>query len=163
MGQLLGERTCRMTLCHDLCKMAELIDLPFGLWTQVGWRKHGFSRICQVAPTCPPMRTRWRHLTNICGGDVALCLMTLTTCYYCTWTVYSNTIAKTLRALFVIWGVAGDSTIKECLQFLSEGDEHSVDCAWTISFDQSDLPPRYLACLFILTLFKSSSQIKVTG
>jgi len=28
--------------------MAELIDLPFGLWTRVGQRKHEFSCICQV-------------------------------------------------------------------------------------------------------------------
>jgi len=31
-GQLLLERTCLMTLCHELCKkMAEPIDLPFWL------------------------------------------------------------------------------------------------------------------------------------
>jgi len=33
--------------------MAELIDLPFGLWTLVGRRKHKFNHICQVAPMCP--------------------------------------------------------------------------------------------------------------
>jgi len=32
---------------------AELIDLPFGLWTRVDRRKHEFSRIHQVAPMCP--------------------------------------------------------------------------------------------------------------
>jgi len=26
---------CQTTLCRDLCKMAESIDLPFGLWTLV--------------------------------------------------------------------------------------------------------------------------------
>ena len=31
---------------------------------------------------------RWRHIKNMtepsmCGGDVALCQMTMTTCYYC--------------------------------------------------------------------------------
>jgi len=36
--------------------MAEPIDLPFGLWTQVSRRKHKFSRICQVAPMCPHVR-----------------------------------------------------------------------------------------------------------
>ena len=34
-------------------RMAKPIDLPFGLWSVVGWRKHKFSRICQVAPMCP--------------------------------------------------------------------------------------------------------------
>jgi len=29
---------CPTTLCRDLCKMAESIDLPFGLWTVVGRR-----------------------------------------------------------------------------------------------------------------------------
>jgi len=33
--------------------MAEPIDLPFGLWTRVGRRKHKFKRIRQVEPTCP--------------------------------------------------------------------------------------------------------------
>jgi len=31
-------------------KMAEPFDFPFGLWTQVGLRKHKFHRIRQVAP-----------------------------------------------------------------------------------------------------------------
>ena len=33
-------------------KTAKPIDLPFGLWTRVGRRKHKFNRICQVAPVC---------------------------------------------------------------------------------------------------------------
>jgi len=32
---------------------AEPIDLPFGLWTLVGRRKHKFNRIRQVAPNVP--------------------------------------------------------------------------------------------------------------
>ena len=32
-------------------QMAELIDLPFGLWTRVGQRKNKFNRIFQVALT----------------------------------------------------------------------------------------------------------------
>ena len=49
---------------------AEPIDLPFTLWTQVGRRKH----------KC------WRNLANtiepsVCCSDVALCQITLTTCY----------------------------------------------------------------------------------
>jgi len=42
-------------------KTDELIDLPFGLWTQVGRRKHKFNCIRQVAPVWPPMRAHWRR------------------------------------------------------------------------------------------------------
>jgi len=68
-------------------KMAEPIDLPFGLWTRVGRRKHKFSRIHQVAPMCPHGRAHWCHLANtikpsVCGGDAALCQITLTTCLH---------------------------------------------------------------------------------
>jgi len=36
---------------------------------------------------CAPMRAHWRHLANtielpICRSDMALCQITLTTCYY---------------------------------------------------------------------------------
>jgi len=62
-----------------LCKngWAEPINLPFGLWTRVGRRKHKFNRIHQVAPMCHYGRAHWRHLTNttepsVYGGDVAL-------------------------------------------------------------------------------------------
>jgi len=41
-------------------KTAEPIDLPFGLWTRVGQRKHKCNRIHQVAPMCP----HWSHLAN---------------------------------------------------------------------------------------------------
>jgi len=57
-------------------KMAESIDLLFGLW----------SLICQVAPMCPHWSSQRRNLANtieppICGGDAALLQITLTTCY----------------------------------------------------------------------------------
>jgi len=57
-------------------KTAEPIDLPFGLWTQVGRRMHKFNCIHQVAPMCPHGRTHCRHLANttepsVYGGDVA--------------------------------------------------------------------------------------------
>ena len=79
-------RTRPTTLCRELCKMAEPIDLPLVLWTSVGRRKHKFNRIRQVAPMCPHGRAHWRHLANttepsICGGDAALWQITLTTCY----------------------------------------------------------------------------------
>ena len=64
-------------------KMAELIDLPFGLWTLVGWRKHKFNRIRHVATKFLHGKADWRHLANtieppICGGDAVLCQTTLT-------------------------------------------------------------------------------------
>jgi len=85
--------------------MAELIEMPFGLRTRVdpgnhvlhgvqishengqfwgkGRTKHEFSRIHQVALTCPHGRAHW-HLANtiepsICGSDAVLCQITLTT------------------------------------------------------------------------------------
>jgi len=68
-------------------KTAELIDLLFGLWTWVCWKKHKFNRICQVTPMCTPLWAHWRHLANtiepsVCGGDAVLCKITLTACYY---------------------------------------------------------------------------------
>jgi len=58
-------------------KTAELIDLPFGLWTQVGWGKHKLNCIRQVAPMCPHERAYWRQLANmielsVCSMDAAL-------------------------------------------------------------------------------------------
>jgi len=66
-------------------KTAKPIDLPFALWTRVGRTKHKFNRIRQVAPMCRHGRAHWRHLANtiepsVCGGDAALCQITLTTC-----------------------------------------------------------------------------------
>jgi len=76
-------------------KMAERIDLPFRLWTRIGRRKHKFNRIRQVAPMSPQAhegahreRAHWHHVANTiepsaCGGDAALCQITLTTCSVC--------------------------------------------------------------------------------
>ena len=65
-------------------EMPELIDLLFVLWNRMGQRKHKFNRIRQVAPMCPHGNAHWRHLANtiessMCGGDVVLCQITLTT------------------------------------------------------------------------------------
>ena len=46
-------------------KTAEPIDLPFGLCTRVGRRKHRFNRVHHVAPMCPHGRAHWRHLANM--------------------------------------------------------------------------------------------------
>jgi len=55
-GAILGREESTVstgTFCCELCKAAERVDLPFGLWTRAGRRKHRFNRIRQVAPTCP--------------------------------------------------------------------------------------------------------------
>jgi len=48
-------------------------------------KKHKFNRIRQVASMCRHGRARWRNRGNtiessVCGGDAALCQITLTTC-----------------------------------------------------------------------------------
>jgi len=53
--------------------MAELVDLPFGLWTQVGRRKHKFSRIRQVEPMCPHGKAHWHYLVNTIEPAIFLC------------------------------------------------------------------------------------------
>jgi len=75
------------TFCHELCRNGwiEPIDLPFGLWTRAGRRKHKFNCICQVAPMFSRGRADWHHLANtikssLCGDDAALCQITLKTC-----------------------------------------------------------------------------------
>jgi len=67
-----------------------LICLPFGLWTRVGRRKQNFTRIRQVLPMCPHGRSHWCHPANmtepsICGSDVVLCQITLTTSWLCSY------------------------------------------------------------------------------
>ena len=78
-GAIVVERgaNCKVQgLSAVICaKIAELVDLPFALWTLAGQRKHMFSRICQVVPVCPYERAL--HLVNtaepsICSGDAAL-------------------------------------------------------------------------------------------
>jgi len=55
-GNLYGKghaRACLATLYRELCKMDERIEIPFGLWTRVGRRKH-------VLHGC----AHWRYLGN---------------------------------------------------------------------------------------------------
>jgi len=64
------------TFCCELCKHGIVGS---------GGPKHSFNRIRQVAPMCPHRMAHWRHLANttepsVCGGDAALCQITLTTC-----------------------------------------------------------------------------------
>jgi len=90
-GQCLGKEEPIVsigTFCRELWKSgrtAEQIDLPFGLWTRVGRRKHKFNRIRQVASVCSHGKAHWRHLANTIEAPVCcgvLCQITLTTCYY---------------------------------------------------------------------------------
>ena len=58
-------------------KTAEPIEMPFGIWTLVGPRKHALGEGAD-----------WRHLANatepsMCGGDAACCQITLTSCFVC--------------------------------------------------------------------------------
>jgi len=81
-GAILGEKAAHSKVPAMSCtKTAEPIDLPFGLLTWVGRRKHKFNRIHQAAPM--PMRAHWLRLANTteppaCGGDAVLCQITLT-------------------------------------------------------------------------------------
>jgi len=56
-------------------KMAEPIEMPFGIWTRVGPRKHvlGGTIGCTLGQpnTIAP---------SMCGGDAACCQITLTNC-----------------------------------------------------------------------------------
>jgi len=62
--------------------MAEPIDLPFGLWTRAGQRKHKFDRIRHGCANVPRGRAHWRHLANtiepsVCGGYAVSCQVTM--------------------------------------------------------------------------------------
>jgi len=54
--------------------MAVLMEMPFGMWTQVGQRKHMLD-----------VGAHWHNLVNtiepsMCGGNAAFSQITLTTC-----------------------------------------------------------------------------------
>ena len=58
-------------------KTAELIDLPFGLWTRVGRRKHKFKghigatwRIRLNCPSAAAMRLMWSYFGHLLSCDV---------------------------------------------------------------------------------------------
>jgi len=63
--------------------MAEQIDLPLGLWTRVGRRKHKLNRIRQVAPMCPHGRAHWRHLENTIEPNVIKWIAHQPLCGWC--------------------------------------------------------------------------------
>ena len=71
MQKRLNRSRCGLGLSAVSCgRTAEPIDLPFGLWTQVGRKKNTCSIIFANA-TEPSM----------CHSDAACCQITLTTCY----------------------------------------------------------------------------------
>jgi len=73
----LGQRTCSGMpdeTAMSCAKMAEPIEMPFGLWTRVVQRKHvlhGGGVLHHLANTSEP---------SVYGSDAALCQITLTTC-----------------------------------------------------------------------------------
>jgi len=91
-GAIFGERDAHCKVqgffsAVSFAKTAEPIELPFGLWTRVGPRKHKFNRIRQPAPTClhgrahrPPGEYDWT--TRMLRQCMTLCQITLTTSYY---------------------------------------------------------------------------------
>jgi len=74
-GANLDARRHSFATCAE---MAEPTDLPFGLWSQVGRRKHKFNRTRQVAPMFPRGRKHiavtWRIRLNH-PSMAAMCLM----------------------------------------------------------------------------------------
>ena len=66
--------------------MAEPINLSFGLWTRVGWRKHKFNRIRQVgqcALPCGHIGASWRiRLNRPSAVAMRSCQIPLTTCLW---------------------------------------------------------------------------------
>ena len=74
-GQMVAHCKVKGLSAVSCAKTAEPIEMLFGMWSRLGHRNH-------VLDGC----AHWRHLANaieppICGDDVALCQITLTTCY----------------------------------------------------------------------------------
>jgi len=75
-GQFGGERAANCKVwglsAMSCAEMAEPMDLPSGLWTRVGRRKHRFNHIRQVTPMCPHERAYWCHLANMIESSVCM-------------------------------------------------------------------------------------------
>jgi len=62
-------------------KTAELIEMPFELWTRMGPRMHalhGGAHWCNLVNTIDPSMLEWAEWSR---DDAALCQLTLTTCF----------------------------------------------------------------------------------
>jgi len=82
---------CRSVTLMSPAKTAELIKMPFELRNCVGRRNHvldgGSDPPCEGVILRPHGKAHWRHLANtielsVCGGNAALCQITLTACYH---------------------------------------------------------------------------------
>ena len=47
-----GKRGSEGTLCRELCKKTEPLEIPFGIWTLVGPRNHMLDGHCILAEPC---------------------------------------------------------------------------------------------------------------
>ena len=85
-GLLLQTEQCALSVCHDHepCKTAEPIEMPFGMWTQMGPRKHvldevhiggtwriRFNRPCAAAmrPFCRMTLSSWLRVSAADGAS----------------------------------------------------------------------------------------------
>jgi len=76
VARSVGLYVCRSATIVSPVKTAEPIEMPFDIWTRVGPGKHVLDA-----------GVHWRHLANMsepsmCGGDAALCRITLATSYH---------------------------------------------------------------------------------
>jgi len=80
-GNFAGERAAHSKVYGrpvvSCAKTAELVEMPSGIWTRVGPRKHELSRGAHM-----------HHLANttepsVCCGYAVCCQIRSTTCYYC--------------------------------------------------------------------------------
>jgi len=70
---------------RDLCKTAKATEMAFGMWIRVYPRKHLYRSMCTLANTTEP---------SMCGGDAALCEITLTGRVTLTFELQLHRVAK---------------------------------------------------------------------
>ena len=99
------------TFCHELCKMAEPIDLSFGLWTRVGRRKHKFNRIRQVSSMCPHGRTHFYPLPNTIEPSSAAAMRFMSLVIFGHAHLDSRTDSRAVRAEYCIVGIPHNTAI----------------------------------------------------
>ena len=96
--------------------MAEPIDLPFGLWTRVGRRKHKFNHIRKVAPIWNHESTHCRHLANttepfVYSADVSYVKLVRPLVIFRNAHLDSRTYSLALRAKYCIVGIPHNTAI----------------------------------------------------
>jgi len=70
---------------RDLRKTAKATEMAFGMWIRVCPRKHLYRSMCTLAKTIEP---------SMCGGDAALCQITLTGRVILTFEFHLHRVAK---------------------------------------------------------------------